>query len=413
MKRKINGMKNLLLGLAALIGMSGLLSGCSLSANSVKLHTQKEMQEIVNEKYGEAEFIGMEENKEAHKRIFTFRDKKYGFTYQTMSHPHGVGMDGSTFYYDGATIWYGYEEPFLEYFKETEGPVFAKQGIELCDDLKFAKASGSVRKFDLEEKILYSTSSKWESDLAFTWERYQEYASVPELHRLREIKVYDTDQGIFLGNMSEEGFVTAENLPGFLSAGLRRGIAGLCASIAQNPLPFTLVVVVVCAFLLLRISERSRMRGDSAIALISTSALALGVIVTSMTSGMNVDVYNYMFGSILAMSRSDVYLSVALSLVVLTLFALFYPRIFAVTFDEAFARATGVKAGIYNMLIAMLTAMTVVVGMRMMGTLLISSLIIFPALSSMRVFSRFRSVVISSAVVSVGCFVLGLMLSCV
>ena len=209
------------------------------------------------------------------------------------------------------------------------------------------------------------------------------------------------------------GFVTAENLPGFLSAGLRKGIAGLCASIAQNPLPFTLVVVVLCAFLLLRISERSRMRGDSAIALISTSALALGVIVTSMTSGMNVDVYNYMFGSILAMSRSDVYLSVALSLVVLTLFALFYPRIFAVTFDEAFARATGVKAGIYNMLIAMLTAMTVVVGMRMMGTLLISSLIIFPALSSMRVFSRFRSVVISSAVVSVGCFVLGLMLSCV
>ena len=209
------------------------------------------------------------------------------------------------------------------------------------------------------------------------------------------------------------GFVTADNLPGFLPERLRGGIARLCASIAESPLPFTLVVVVLCAFLLLRISERSRMRGDSAIALISTSALAVGVVVTSTTSGMNVDVYNYMFGSILAMSSSDVAISVILSAVVLVLFLLFYPRIFAVTFDEPFARATGVKAGLFNLLIAMLTATTVVVGMRMMGTLLISSLIIFPALSSMRVFARFRAVVICSAAISVGCFVVGMMLSCV
>ena len=193
------------------------------------------------------------------------------------------------------------------------------------------------------------------------------------------------------------GFVTADSLPAFMSAALRGHIAGLCAGVAANPLPFTLVVVVLCAFLLLRISERSRMRGDSAIALISTSALATGVIVTSMTSGMNVDVY----------------ISAALSAVVLVLFALFYPRIFAVTFDEAFARATGVKAGTYNMLIALLTALTVVVGMRMMGTLLISSLIIFPALSSMRLFSSFRSVTVCSAVVSVACFAVGMLLSCV
>ncbi len=209
------------------------------------------------------------------------------------------------------------------------------------------------------------------------------------------------------------GFVTAESLPEFLPTGLRGGIAALCGGIAENPLPFTLVVVVLCAFLLLRVSERSRMRGDSAIALISTSALATGVIVTSMTSGMNVDVYNYMFGSILAMSASDVWLSAILSVVVLTLFVLFYPRIFAVTFDEPFARATGVKAGGYNLLIALLTALTVVVGMRMMGTLLISSLIIFPALSSMRVFSRFRSVTLCAAIISVTCFLVGMMLSCV
>ena len=209
------------------------------------------------------------------------------------------------------------------------------------------------------------------------------------------------------------GFVTADSLPAFLPEGLRAGVANLCAATAQNPLPFTLFVVVLCAFLLLRVSERSRMRGDSAIALISTSALAIGVIVTSMTSGMNVDVYNYMFGSILAMSASDVVISAMLSVVVLTLFVLFRPRIFAVTFDEPFARATGVKVGGYNMLIALLTALTVVVGMRMMGTLLISSLIIFPALSSMRVFSRFRSVTVCSAIISVSCFAAGMLLSCV
>ena len=209
------------------------------------------------------------------------------------------------------------------------------------------------------------------------------------------------------------GFVTADSLPAFLPAAVRGGVAAVCASVAESPLPFTLVVVVLCAFLLLRLSGQSRMRGDSAIALISTSALALGVVVTSMTSGMNVDVYNYMFGSILAMSASDVWLSVILSLVVLTLFILYYPRIFAVTFDEAFARATGTRAKLYNRLIALLTAVTVVIGMRMMGTLLISSLIIFPALSAMRVFDNFRAVTVSAAVISVSCFLVGMMLSCV
>ena len=209
------------------------------------------------------------------------------------------------------------------------------------------------------------------------------------------------------------GFVTADALPAFLPTGLRAGIAGLCSAIAAGPMPFTLAVVILCAILLLRISERSRMRGDSAIALISTSALAAGVIVTGMTSGMNVDVYNYMFGSILAMSSADVAVSVVLSALVLVLFLLFYPRIFAVTFDEPFARATGMKADGYNMMIALLTAVTVVIGMRMMGTMLISSLIIFPALSSMRVFSRFKSVTICSAIISVGCFLIGMMLSCV
>lgn len=208
------------------------------------------------------------------------------------------------------------------------------------------------------------------------------------------------------------GTVTAEALPGFLPEGFRQGLAGLCAGVSESPLALTLAVVVVCAILLLRLSQNSKMRGDAAIALISTSALALGVIVTSTTSGLNIDVYSYMFGSILAMSDADVALSVALSIVVLAAFAALYPRIFSTTFDEAFARATGLNAGFYNLMIAVLTAVTIVVGMRIMGTMLISSLIIFPALTSMRVFSRFRAVMISSAVVSVVCLAAGVMLSC-
>lgn len=208
------------------------------------------------------------------------------------------------------------------------------------------------------------------------------------------------------------GFVTADALPAFLPLGLRNGIAAVCAAISETPLPFTLVIVIALAFLILRMSENSTLRGDAAIALLSTAALAVGVLVTSLTSGMNVDVMNYMFGSILAMSETDVILSVSLSVVVLTLFALFCNRIFAVTFDEPFARATGTNADVYNMLIAILTAVTIVIGMRMMGTMLISSLIIFPALSSMRVYSHFKAVLVSSAVISVVCFVVGIMLSC-
>ena len=208
------------------------------------------------------------------------------------------------------------------------------------------------------------------------------------------------------------GTVTVECMPEFLPEGVKQSLAAVCGVISTSPLLFTLVIVVVCATLLLRISQTSKLRGDSAIALISTSALAVGVIVTSMASGMNIDVYNYMFGSILAMSEADVILSLVLSAVVLVMFIAFYHRIFAVTFDENFAKATGMNTAVYNLLIAVLTAVTIVVGMRIMGTMLISSLIIFPALTSMRVFSRFRAVVISSAIVSVTCFAMGIMLSC-
>ncbi len=165
------------------------------------------------------------------------------------------------------------------------------------------------------------------------------------------------------------------------------------------------------AFLLLKVSENSKIKGDAAIAIISTASLAGGVMIVSLTTGISTDVCNFMFGSILAMSNSDVNLSIALSLVVIALFVIFYHKIFAVTFDETFAKATGTKAGIYNMLIALLTAITIVLGMRMMGALLISSLIIFPALSSMRVFKHFKTVVISSAVIAMFCFMVGITIS--
>ena len=177
------------------------------------------------------------------------------------------------------------------------------------------------------------------------------------------------------------------------------------------PLAVAIPVVVLAAILLLRVNSNSRINGDSAVALLSTGALAIGVFIISVKSGINTDINNYMFGSVLAISKSDVVLSVVLSLIVLVLYALFYNKIFAVTFDEPFAKATGMRAELYNMLIAVLTAVTIVLGMRMIGALLISSLIIFPAMSSMRIFKSFRGVVICSAIISVSCFLSGLIIS--
>ncbi len=191
------------------------------------------------------------------------------------------------------------------------------------------------------------------------------------------------------------------------------GFGSLSVAMAFNlaPLQVSIPVVVLAAFLLLRISENSKIKGDAAIALISSSSLAIGVIITSLTTGMNTDVCNYMFGSILAMERSDVYLSVILSIIVLILYGLFYNKIFAITFDENFAKATGTNVKRYNMLVALLTAITIVIGMRLMGALLISSLIIFPSLTSMRVLGNFKGVIITSLVLSAICFFIGIVIS--
>ncbi len=191
------------------------------------------------------------------------------------------------------------------------------------------------------------------------------------------------------------------------------GFGALSIAVALNAAPLTVAmpIVVIAAFFLLRLSENGKIKGDSAIALISSSSIAIGVIVNAASNGSNMDLNSYMFGSVLAMSGSDVYISVALAVVVLSIFGIFYHKIFAITFDENFAKATGIKTGFYNTMLAVLTAVTIVVGMRIMGTMLISSLIIFPALTSMRIFKNFKTVIISSGIISVICFVSGVIVS--
>ncbi len=187
------------------------------------------------------------------------------------------------------------------------------------------------------------------------------------------------------------------------------GYGALCVAAAAGvaPLKIAIPVVIAAAFFLLRISRNSRINGDSAIALISSTAIAIGVLTVKLAGNVNIEVGNYMFGSIVSIEDSDVVLSIVLSAVVILLYLLMYNGIFSVTFDESFAKATGTKVSFYNTVVAILTAVTIVIGMRLMGAILISSLLIFPALTAMRFFRSFRGVVICSAVVSALSFFIG------
>lgn len=188
------------------------------------------------------------------------------------------------------------------------------------------------------------------------------------------------------------------------------GALAVASALNMAPLTVTIPVVLIASFFLLRLSDNSAIKGDSAIAIISSGSLAIGVVVTSM-NGTNTDLSNYLFGSILSVSHEDEILCISVSLVVLLVYVLFYHRIFAITFDENFAKATGIPTKLFNTIISMLTAIVIVVGMRLMGTLLISSLIIFPSISAMRVFHKFKAVVVLSAILSVVCFVVGITMS--
>lgn len=189
------------------------------------------------------------------------------------------------------------------------------------------------------------------------------------------------------------------------------GALSVAVAMGVSPLWISIPVVVLASFFLLRIRENAHMKADAAIAVVSSSALAAGITVTALTTGINTDVSSYMFGSILVMSKQDVIISLVLCCIVLLLYLLFYSRIFSITFDESFSRASGIAVGRFNALLSVLTAVTITLGMRMMGAMLISSLIIFPALIAMRLQKSFRGVVIVAAVTAVDDFLIGLILS--
>jgi len=171
-----------------------------------------------------------------------------------------------------------------------------------------------------------------------------------------------------------------------------------------SPILFAGPAVIGAAVVMMLVSQHYGASGDVAIGVASTGALALGIIVAAAGPGINLDVHNYMFGSILSVNTVDLYLAAALLTVVLVAFAVFHNRLFLVTFDETFARAAGVNVPFYHLVIAVLTALTVVTGMRMVGTLLISGLIIFPAVTARRLATSFRGMIVVAAVVSLlGC----------
>jgi zinc transport system permease protein len=176
------------------------------------------------------------------------------------------------------------------------------------------------------------------------------------------------------------------------------------------PLEFALPLVIISSFFILKISDNSKIHGDSLIALMSASSLAIGTFVVSL-SGVNTDINNYLFGSILSISDTELILSIVLSILVIILYLFSYNKIFAITFDEKFAKSIGINTNMYNMIFAILCSIVVVLGMRLVGALLISSLIIFPTLSSMQIFKNFKKVVLSSVVISLIAFTIGIIIS--
>lgn len=194
------------------------------------------------------------------------------------------------------------------------------------------------------------------------------------------------------------------------------GAMAVGAVLGVAPMWVTMPVTIAAAVVLLRITSNAKIKGDAAIAMISVGALALGYLllnVFSVSTNVSGDVCTTLFGStsILTLSQSDIILCGALAVVVILIFLIFYHKIFAVTFDEGFACATGINAKTYNTIIAVITAVVIVIAMKLVGSLLVSALIIFPSLSAMRLFKSFFSVIISSAIVSVICAVIGIFIA--
>ena len=188
------------------------------------------------------------------------------------------------------------------------------------------------------------------------------------------------------------------------------GTFAIATILGLAPLEFSIPIVIIISFLILRLNDSNNIHGDAMIALISASSLAIGTFAISI-AGVNTDINTYLFGSVLSINEKDVIVSVILSLIVVFLYIFSYNKIFAITFDERFAKSIGINTNLYNMIFASLCSIVVVLGMRLMGALLISSLIIFPTLSSMQIVKKFKSVVISSMIISIMSFVVGLVIS--
>ena len=187
------------------------------------------------------------------------------------------------------------------------------------------------------------------------------------------------------------------------------GFGSMVIAIAldQQPLIFSMIVAMIAAYFILKVNENSITSGDAMIGIISSAALAIGVIVIQLFN-VNADVSSYMFGSILAVNWFDMWMAVVIAVIVVVGYFFLYPRIFAITFDESFSKAVGLNTERYHKIRAILTALVVVVGMRLVGALLISGLIIFPAIIAMRLFASFKQVMIVSAVIGVTNFIIGL-----
>ena len=185
------------------------------------------------------------------------------------------------------------------------------------------------------------------------------------------------------------------------------GACAIAACLNWAPLIVSIPVVVISAFIILKLSEKSKIHGDSLIALFASSSLAIGYIAIKL-GDLNKDLDSYLYGNIYMISTTELILTLVLTVIVIGAFVIFYNRIFSITFDEDFSKSSGVRTEIYNIIISILCAFTVVIGMKVMGTLLITSLIVFPVLSARQICKTYKHVVIASAIISVLCFVIGI-----
>ena len=178
-----------------------------------------------------------------------------------------------------------------------------------------------------------------------------------------------------------------------------------------SPLLVSIPIVILSSFLILKLNEKANMHGDAAIGLVSSFSVAAAVLISSMASGFNIDLFSYLFGSILVISDSDVIISVIFSIMVIVCVVFFYNNLFAITYDEEFARVSGLNTRAMNYLLSVLISITIVLGIRVVGTMLISSMIIFPTVTALQVSRGFKSTILISLLISLACVVAGVFAS--